>query len=349
MRNKTVKCSLVLLFISGWQIGEIAKTVTRSFNHLLATRRRDGSMGGHMVKAQRWRSNQITDYTDVIPAATSKSLFLSKMIRLRSKQRLPFLSLTHTLVAVYWTGAPGITLQRCKNTNNISTDLDKTRKWVYSFNRYLQYSKWIREVFTLKQHYTKVLLSSRWGGCSHTHSAAVYMPFCPHHCWHSGGERRPHGQLQRYWKWSMSQRSSRFVIFHLINLCLGCRYFHLLYPTFSYTVHTEFPNVTVCIVCYFYLLQIALVAKTPNLQKIPFAWHLMTSENYEKQVKAKGDIKKFDFIQMVQVLWLLIFSLFYFKNNVMRNVSHFFFIVNKIYLAPLKSVHSQIMPESSKT
>ncbi|XP_037345484.2 histamine N-methyltransferase A-like [Pungitius pungitius] len=47
----------------------------------------------------------------------------------------------------------------------------------------------------------------------------------------------------------------------------------------------------------------ALVAKSPNLQKIPFTWHLMTSENYEKQVKAKGDIKKFDFIQMVQMIY----------------------------------------------
>ncbi|KAM6955429.1 histamine N-methyltransferase A-like [Lycodopsis pacificus] len=47
----------------------------------------------------------------------------------------------------------------------------------------------------------------------------------------------------------------------------------------------------------------ALVAKTPNLQKIPFAWHLMSSENYETQVKAKGDMKKFDFIQMIQMLY----------------------------------------------
>ncbi|KAL6100601.1 hnmt [Pungitius sinensis] len=47
----------------------------------------------------------------------------------------------------------------------------------------------------------------------------------------------------------------------------------------------------------------ALVAKSPNLQKIPFTWHLMTSENYEKQVKAKGDIKKFDFIHMVQMIY----------------------------------------------
>ncbi|KAK9537405.1 hypothetical protein VZT92_005027 [Zoarces viviparus] len=47
----------------------------------------------------------------------------------------------------------------------------------------------------------------------------------------------------------------------------------------------------------------ALVAKTPNLQKIPFAWHLMNSENYETQVKAKGDMKKFDFIQMIQMIY----------------------------------------------
>lgn len=47
----------------------------------------------------------------------------------------------------------------------------------------------------------------------------------------------------------------------------------------------------------------ALVAKTANLQKIPFAWHLTSSENYEKQVKAQGDMKKFDFIQMVQMIY----------------------------------------------
>ncbi|XP_068594135.1 histamine N-methyltransferase A-like [Cebidichthys violaceus] len=46
-----------------------------------------------------------------------------------------------------------------------------------------------------------------------------------------------------------------------------------------------------------------LVAKTPNLQKIPFAWHFMSCENYEKQVKANGDMKKFDFIHMVQMIY----------------------------------------------
>ncbi|XP_068594110.1 histamine N-methyltransferase-like [Cebidichthys violaceus] len=47
----------------------------------------------------------------------------------------------------------------------------------------------------------------------------------------------------------------------------------------------------------------ALVAKTSNLQKISFAWHFMSSENYEKQVKANGDMKKFDFIHMVQMIY----------------------------------------------
>ncbi|XP_068451311.1 histamine N-methyltransferase A-like [Clinocottus analis] len=47
----------------------------------------------------------------------------------------------------------------------------------------------------------------------------------------------------------------------------------------------------------------ALIAKNTNLQKIPFAWHLMSSEDYEKQVKAQGDLKKYDFIQMVQMIY----------------------------------------------
>ncbi|XP_054471913.1 histamine N-methyltransferase A-like isoform X2 [Anoplopoma fimbria] len=47
----------------------------------------------------------------------------------------------------------------------------------------------------------------------------------------------------------------------------------------------------------------ALVAKTANLQKIPFTWHMVGSENYEKQVKAKVALKKFDFIHMVQMIY----------------------------------------------
>ncbi|AWP12761.1 putative histamine N-methyltransferase A-like [Scophthalmus maximus] len=47
----------------------------------------------------------------------------------------------------------------------------------------------------------------------------------------------------------------------------------------------------------------ALVAKTTDLQKISFAWHIMHSGDYEKQVEAKGDVKKFDFIHMIQMLY----------------------------------------------
>ncbi|XP_029980485.1 histamine N-methyltransferase A-like [Sphaeramia orbicularis] len=47
----------------------------------------------------------------------------------------------------------------------------------------------------------------------------------------------------------------------------------------------------------------ALIAKTPNLQKIPFSFHIMKSEEYETQVKAKGDAKKFDFIHMIQMIY----------------------------------------------
>lgn len=50
-----------------------------------------------------------------------------------------------------------------------------------------------------------------------------------------------------------------------------------------------------------HLCFLASVAKIANLQKIPFGWHIMHSEDYEKQVKAKGDVKKFDFIHMIQV------------------------------------------------
>jgi len=46
----------------------------------------------------------------------------------------------------------------------------------------------------------------------------------------------------------------------------------------------------------------ALVAKTANLQKIPFSWHIMASEDYAKEVTAKRDMQRFDLIHMIQVL-----------------------------------------------
>ncbi|XP_074478668.1 histamine N-methyltransferase-like isoform X3 [Sebastes fasciatus] len=47
----------------------------------------------------------------------------------------------------------------------------------------------------------------------------------------------------------------------------------------------------------------ALVAKTTNLQKIPFAWHFMRSENYEREVKANRGMKTFDLIHMVHMIY----------------------------------------------
>ncbi|KAM6985586.1 histamine N-methyltransferase-like isoform 1-T2 [Aplochiton taeniatus] len=47
----------------------------------------------------------------------------------------------------------------------------------------------------------------------------------------------------------------------------------------------------------------ALVGKSPNLQKIPFQWHSITCGDYENQSKGKADIKKFDFISMIQMLY----------------------------------------------
>ncbi|XP_012994564.1 histamine N-methyltransferase [Esox lucius] len=59
----------------------------------------------------------------------------------------------------------------------------------------------------------------------------------------------------------------------------------------------------------------ALVRRTPSLQKIPFSWHTMTCEDYEKQVKEKGNMKRFDFIHMIQML--------YYVNDYPRTIQFF--------------------------
>ncbi|KAM8857283.1 histamine N-methyltransferase-like [Synchiropus picturatus] len=48
-----------------------------------------------------------------------------------------------------------------------------------------------------------------------------------------------------------------------------------------------------------------LVKKTPSLKDVPFTWHVMHSEGYVKRGRAKAqkDIKKFDFIHMVQMIY----------------------------------------------
>lgn len=47
----------------------------------------------------------------------------------------------------------------------------------------------------------------------------------------------------------------------------------------------------------------SLVDKTANLKTVQFSWHVMPSEDYIKQDKAKGDMKKFDFIHMIQMIY----------------------------------------------
>ncbi|KAG9340809.1 hypothetical protein JZ751_020000, partial [Albula glossodonta] len=47
----------------------------------------------------------------------------------------------------------------------------------------------------------------------------------------------------------------------------------------------------------------ALVAKTPNLQKIPFNWNILTCQEYETMIKDKKETKKFDFMHMIQMLY----------------------------------------------
>lgn len=54
--------------------------------------------------------------------------------------------------------------------------------------------------------------------------------------------------------------------------------------------------------CFHFCLA-ALVAQTPIMQKIHINWHLSSSEEYIRQVKATEDVKKFDFIHMIQVLF----------------------------------------------
>ncbi|XP_061698485.1 histamine N-methyltransferase-like [Syngnathoides biaculeatus] len=46
----------------------------------------------------------------------------------------------------------------------------------------------------------------------------------------------------------------------------------------------------------------ALVAKSDNLQKIPFTWHFMMSQEYRKQV---NNAKKYDFIHMIQMIYFV--------------------------------------------
>ncbi|KAL2081500.1 hypothetical protein ACEWY4_023353 [Coilia grayii] len=49
----------------------------------------------------------------------------------------------------------------------------------------------------------------------------------------------------------------------------------------------------------------ASVTKAPNLQKVPFTWHPVSCADYEKQVKGMGNAHKFDFMDMIQMLYYM--------------------------------------------
>lgn len=74
----------------------------------------------------------------------------------------------------------------------------------------------------------------------------------------------------------------------------------------------------------------ALVANTANLQKIPFTWHIMNSEDYEKQENAKEDKKKFDFIHMIHVLYYVddLNETLKFHHSLLKNNGRILIILN---------------------
>ncbi|XP_034741963.1 histamine N-methyltransferase-like [Etheostoma cragini] len=73
----------------------------------------------------------------------------------------------------------------------------------------------------------------------------------------------------------------------------------------------------------------ALVAKTTNLQKSPFAWYIMHSEDYERQVKEKGHLKTFDFIHMIQMIYFVdnLASTIKFYHSLLKNNGRLMIIV----------------------
>ncbi|KAF3695047.1 Histamine N-methyltransferase A [Channa argus] len=75
----------------------------------------------------------------------------------------------------------------------------------------------------------------------------------------------------------------------------------------------------------------ALVAKASNLQKVQFAWHIMHSEDFQKQAKAKGNVKKFDFIHMIQMLYYVdnLAETIRFYHSLLKNNGRLMIIIEK--------------------
>uniref|UniRef100_A0A8C5DDM1 Histamine N-methyltransferase-like n=1 Tax=Gouania willdenowi TaxID=441366 RepID=A0A8C5DDM1_GOUWI len=74
----------------------------------------------------------------------------------------------------------------------------------------------------------------------------------------------------------------------------------------------------------------ALVAKTDTLQRIPFTWHVMRSEDFELQVKASRDVKKFDFIHMIHVIYYMedVDETLRFYHSLLKNNGRIMIVLN---------------------
>ncbi|XP_028291632.1 histamine N-methyltransferase A-like [Gouania willdenowi] len=74
----------------------------------------------------------------------------------------------------------------------------------------------------------------------------------------------------------------------------------------------------------------ALVAKTDTLQTIPFTWHVMRSEDFELQVKASPDVKKFDFIHMIHVIYYMedVDETLRFYHSLLKNNGRIMIVLN---------------------
>lgn len=82
-----------------------------------------------------------------------------------------------------------------------------------------------------------------------------------------------------------------------IQRCRLCFFF-----SYSLTLSTIVCNTwNDCLLSAFCIWLTASVANNQNLGQIPFTWHTMCHEDYERQVKAQKDVKKFDFIHLIEV------------------------------------------------
>ncbi|XP_054643510.1 histamine N-methyltransferase-like isoform X2 [Dunckerocampus dactyliophorus] len=83
-----------------------------------------------------------------------------------------------------------------------------------------------------------------------------------------------------------------------------------------------------------------LVTKTDNLRKIPFTWDMMPSEEYMQKTKGRGDVKTFDFIHMIQMLYYVddLTKTIKFYHSLLKNNGMLMIIIESDVLASLKSL-----------